>query len=514
MQLGTMMTTSSGESEKRALSPVPNPKVGTLAVRDFIEEVHLDTLLPVSGVLLEHFRQETPDLENDMIDLTTDQVLLKRVGCRERLRKALKSAVQALQDMDRPKTAVLAAKPRLTMASRLMFRETQLSIWLRSKLKRPDEDHEERVEYYREAMKWILEAQSAFEDAGVPYPRLFDCECPLKAPEEEPHPKVVETNPDVGEKSEWTVVRYDNPNEPLPTFDGNFRDWPSFWAQFVSLVDNNPRLSAILKFKRLLGALTGEARDKARMFHFDEANYPALKRYLVEEYGEPERLIQMLQDKLSSWTPLPEPCPYPEFSKYVVVAQEFLRDVVRHRPEVVKVPESIIYLIRTKLPDSIIRAWEDCSADVPMHSRLEAMVQLLNKEARVRRTIYLDKVANQPRSSKRQERPADGRTTAINFAIQGQVVDDKKCPFCGEDHAPDLCKKDMAPADRKQHIMRTRRCLRCLGTGHMANACPKENVCAQCNKPHHTLLHGAGYVLGMRRRRPRPETQQETAKEA
>lgn len=124
---------TAGEPEKRALSPMDQEYL----LHDFIEEVHLDTLLPVVGVLSEHLKKEERNLENSLIGHSTDQVLLKRVGCPERLRKSLKSVGQTLQDLERPRMAALAVRTRLAMASRLIFRETQLSIYLRQRLKAP-----------------------------------------------------------------------------------------------------------------------------------------------------------------------------------------------------------------------------------------------------------------------------------------------------------------------------------------------------------------------------------------
>lgn len=478
----------------------------TASFQDYIEEVHLDTLLPVSGVLLEHLRREGQSLENGLLDFSSDQVQLKRVGCRERLQRALKTVSATLQDLERPRLATQSVRPILALASRMMFKDTLLTRWLRLRLKSPQDDHEERVEYYRSIMNRILEAQMAFEDLGEVYPRLFDCEYPLQAPSD-PNPTV--PNLDSLEKmekaaQEWTVVRYDSPNEPFPTFNGDFREWPAFWAQFLALVDANPRLSPILKFKRLLAALTGDAKEKSRMFGFEEANYPAIKRFLEEEYGDPERLLQVLQDQLTSYHALPEPCPYPDFSRYAILAQEFLREVVRHRPGIVQVPEATVYAIRIKLPDGVVRRWEEIARVTPKETQLEALSRLIQDEARIRRTLHLDKVADRTRNPKRVEKSNETKPTAFNFAVQA-VVDEKKCPFCEAEHAPDKCGKELQASDRKKLILRSRRCLRCLGVGHMALACDKENLCAECQKPHHTMLHGAGYAGTFRRRRPAPK---------
>lgn len=478
--------------EARAASP-PAPLSSVLG--DYIGEVHLDTLLPVEGCLAEHLRQHVKSMEMEFAGCTVDQVLLKRVGCRERMRKAMKSASVALQDLDHPRRAALLCRNRLALAGRMMFRETLFTEWLRPRLRGPKEDQDERVEAYREIMKWALEAQMIFDDIKEEYPRLFGEGCPLDAPHEEE--EIIEPMKPVA-TGEW-MIKYDNPSDPFPTFDGNIREWPSFWAQFVALVDSNPRLSAILKFKRLLGALTGEAREKARMYSFEEENYPALKCFLIEEYGEPERLLELLREKLANWTPLPEPCPYHDFSQFAIVAIEYLRDVLKYRPNTILAPEATIYMIRTKLPDNTITKWECLAANLLERDHIPAMSNMLQAEAKARRTVYLDKTV-QLRAMKKTSKEPESRMAAHSFATF-VPSSDQACPFCNMNHQPDLCQREMSAPDRKKQIMKTRRCLRCLGLGHMVAECTKGILCKECQKPHHTLLHGAGSV---RRNFPRP----------
>lgn len=429
-------------------------------VDDYVGEVHLDALLPVEGALVDHLRRHVKGIELDFAEHSTDQVLLKRVGCREHLRKTLKSASAILQDLDRPRRAASMCRSRLIIAGRMMFRETLLTLWIRPRLRKPQEDHEERVEVYREIMKWVVEAQAAFEDIGEVYPRLFESGYPLDALTEEEEERIQDRPVAT---SEW-MVRYDNPSDPFPTFDGSLREWPSFWAQFVALVDSNPRLSPILKFKPLLGALQGEAKEKARMFAFDEENYPSLKQFLVDEYGEPERLLELLREKLANWTPLPEPCPYSDFSQFSVVAIEYLCDVLRYRPNTVLAPEATIYMIRTKLPDNTITKWEGIAARLPERDNLEGMSQMLQREAKARRTVYLDKHGQQ-RSVKKAARD-NPSPSVYNFATT-TPTDPSLCPFCKQSHHPELCTKELSAQERKARVMRARRCLRCLGLGHM-----------------------------------------------
>lgn len=58
----------------------------------------------------------------------------------------------------------------------------------------------------------------------------------------------------------------------FPTFDRNLHEWDPFWSQFMALVDGNPHLAPILKMKKLLTALKAEAKEKTRIFTFEDKN--------------------------------------------------------------------------------------------------------------------------------------------------------------------------------------------------------------------------------------------------
>lgn len=137
------------------------------------------------------------------------------------------------------------------------------------------------------------------------------------------------------------------------------------------------------------------------MFTFDEKNYEPLKQYLLEEYGKPDRLLQLLFEKLSTWNVLADTCSYVDFSKFNIVAQGYLRDVVHFRQDVVKVPKTVVYTICTKLPDVALRKWEAMLPTLPKDEHLTAMVCLLADETRVRRVRYLDSTGAQRRRSEK-----------------------------------------------------------------------------------------------------------------
>lgn len=475
-----------------------------LGVEEFIEEVRLGVLLPVEGSLAEHLQHHGDVLLQELNDKEVEDAGLRRIAYRGRIRKLLASITSECNDNATADRTSPRVRGKIGLMARLIFRETALTRWIRNRVRDPEEDKQDRLTFFRKIMEGVLETQSIFEDSGEQYPRLFAEAYPLDGPLPgqggDPSEVRAAAPSTANEDRYYPMVRYDQLGEAFPTFDGNLREWDPFWSQFVALVDGNPRLAPILKMKKLLNALKGEAKEKTRIFTFEEKNYEPLKRFLQEEYGEPERLLQLLFDKLSTWTPLVEPCPYPDFSRFNVVAQEYIRDVIRYRPEVVKVPEAIIYVIRAKLPDLAARKWEERVYNLRKEGYLEAMSTLLTEEARLRRTRHLDTGSTgrrgvQANSSNRAPMPS-----AQSFAIAAAAATDpSKCPFCGEAHSPLRCTKELSPTDKKRLLMKARRCLQCLASGHMVGACTGPR-CGECQKSHHTILHGAEFIPSRRRR--------------
>ena len=80
-------------------------------------------------------------------------------------------------------------------------------------------------------------------------------------------------------------------DEELPKFNGDYRHWGNWYEQFLSLVDKNPRLPIIVKYRRLLNALQGEALESVAHFHFEEGTYKLVKEELKRLYGKDEIVV-------------------------------------------------------------------------------------------------------------------------------------------------------------------------------------------------------------------------------
>jgi len=78
---------------------------------------------------------------------------------------------------------------------------------------------------------------------------------------------------------------------------------------------------------------------------------------------------------------------------------------------------------------------------------------------------------------------------------------------CEPGHGLTSCPKflSMTPSVRAQQAYDLRNCFRCLGRNHFTRDCTRTGLkCAECQKPHHSLLHGAQRVVARPTDQPRP----------
>ena len=69
--------------------------------------------------------------------------------------------------------------------------------------------------------------------------------------------------------------------------------------------------------------------------------------------------------------------------------------------------------------------------------------------------------------------------------VHAAYEDNMKCEIDGQDHPIYKCPKfiEMSPKERREHIFRNKRCMRCLSKGHIMKDCPRKWTCRQCLRP-------------------------------
>lgn len=480
-------------------------------IQTAIEEVKLDTLLPVQGQLQHHL--ETQLAASQYQDKSKKDLELIRNSCRAAIKRIIKRGATILGDYTHPARQIQEIKLLGVRLGRHLFDEALVTLLYRAQLEDTRLDVQIRKDAFREYFETITEMQYLFGYQQESYPLLFSKEYPLSPFLDDP-----EVDGLIDATRTLTFPR-EGLNEDVPTFDGNYREWDAFWAQFKAIVDENPRISTIIKFRRLLKALRGDAHVQLKGFRFTASNYEPAKHHLEEVYGDSERILQYMKDKVGAVLPLREDSSYPEFSSFALLAQEYMRDLIYYSPNAGYSASDIILTIRRKLPKSTISRWMAFSQETDPLQLIPKMDAFLSKEMELWRTIHLDRMGERPKmrapTSKTDHHVLKGRTTLHNFATKAVKAErsagyskgrtgatpvkkdpskmNDACLFCRGQHPSVQCRGNMNPTDRKKILLKNKRCLQCLEAGHSLIAC-RAPPCPDCHGPHHLLLHGAKYI--------------------
>ncbi|XP_064464421.1 uncharacterized protein LOC135375698 [Ornithodoros turicata] len=81
------------------------------------------------------------------------------------------------------------------------------------------------------------------------------------------------------------------PKLEISKFDGDLRNWESFWDQFDSTIHSNESLSKVDKFKYLKSYLTGKAMTVIKGLSLSEENYSTAIELLKDRFGKKSLII-------------------------------------------------------------------------------------------------------------------------------------------------------------------------------------------------------------------------------
>ena len=88
--------------------------------------------------------------------------------------------------------------------------------------------------------------------------------------------------------------------EKLSKFRGGATEWFYFWHQFKTLVDDNAKLTTLVKYQKLRDALEGKPKQTVAQFPFGADSYEDAKKALENEFGNKQEIATQLLRNLES----------------------------------------------------------------------------------------------------------------------------------------------------------------------------------------------------------------------
>ncbi|XP_065090848.1 uncharacterized protein LOC135711822 [Ochlerotatus camptorhynchus] len=289
------------------------------------------------------------------------------------------------------------------------------------------------------------------------------------------------------------IVQQQPLKAPIPTFDGDYANWPKFKAIFQDLMANSGDSNAIKLYhldKALVGAATGALDAKV----ISEGNYQQAWTILTDRYENKRIIVEThvrglfnLQGMSSGSHKevrrlLDECTRHVESLKYL--EQEFLgiSDLF------------LVHMLTTAMDNTTRMAWEGTQKKgvLPKYAQTITFLQSRCEMLENCETAF-QKVNAQP-ASKSTPKVQAFQPKASNPKVHAAAttpISKEVCDFCQGAHRNYQCNAlgNMSFDKRMEKVRTTGVCFNCLRKGHSSKECSSPRCCQKCQKRHHTQLH-------------------------
>lgn len=278
---------------------------------------------------------------------------------------------------------------------------------------------------------------------------------------------------------------------PIPTFDGNYANWPKFKAIFQDLMGNSADSDAI-KLYHLDKALVGAAAGFLDAKIINEGNYRQAWKVLSDRYENQRVIVEthlrglLTLNKMSSES-------FKELRYLLDEATGHVESLRYLKQELIGVSEHlVVYLITAALDKVTRKAWESTlrSGELPKYT---PTIEFLKSRCQILENFEMSQVpASSVSRTKSIHQPSALKLPPqkSNAAISSNPSD-ISCDICSDQHFNYQCSalKQLTPSQRAEKIRSNGLCFNCLRKGHQSKHCPSARSCRTCNKKHLTLLH-------------------------
>ena len=260
---------------------------------------------------------------------------------------------------------------------------------------------------------------------------------------------------------------------------------------------SNEELSKVDKFAYLKHYLEDSAKQVISGFQLTEKNYETALDLLKQRFAKPSMIKKgHIKDLINA--PM-------VFSERNVSKMRELYDIIETHfrgLEALSVEQDsystiVVPTLMEKIPEPVrinmLRGTDNFD-----EWDIEALLQAFRKELNIREQNFSVIPEN---SSKQKGIDSEFRTrssvkpqvTSASALLSGQDGSRKAkkvgvCIYCEEEHEETKCTKFPNVEERKDIILRTGRCFRCLNKGHRASQCYSKSKRKYCKKKHHTSL--------------------------
>ncbi|XP_022161164.1 uncharacterized protein LOC111027210 [Myzus persicae] len=264
--------------------------------------------------------------------------------------------------------------------------------------------------------------------------------------------------------------------------------------RFVTTMDRRTYLSDIEKFYYLVGCCKGTALDAIRGIPVSDKNYKLVWSTLEERFDKPRLVARSLVEKLLI-APRASSESLIELNKLLVAFDEGVS--LLESLNIPNLGDFILFSIASRcLPTYTIKLFE--AQLVNGFPTVHDLLRFVKSRVAILECIPQEPTSKQPNSHKTSKPTSHNtkkppqHTSMVTSSNPSNAAQSCKC--CNGTHGLTSCPKfkGWTQEMRNTWARDQRICFRCLRTGHWVTKCKSSNVCGQCSRWHHTLLHSAG----------------------
>ena len=290
----------------------------------------------------------------------------------------------------------------------------------------------------------------------------------------------------------------------LIVFDGkraNYDAWRDKFIHLIHLKRTNPASKA-LALQASLDKANVRLKLLAESITFSERGYMDVLKHLEAEYGGSHRLrMEKLKQVLAvQYVRVGDVGSILEFELKVKCYIDAVDQ--DNTPEAVDVEDETFVKTASKLDQHLTMRFTDFMERSGQPACIRTLHNFLVADLAKCRQMgdYASANSKPSRYSTNRtyvagggdDEDVDDGEEAFAFASE-ELQGAPDCDACTGQHLLRDCKKflGMTAQDRFNLIREKKRCFRCLRLGHGVMSCQSKAKCKQCDKMHHTLLHGA-----------------------
>lgn len=290
------------------------------------------------------------------------------------------------------------------------------------------------------------------------------------------------------------------PQITIPTFNGEYQEWPAFYDAFMSLVDNNAGLSDVSKMHYLKSSLKGTAHSLIGRMPITEENYKVALNSLVDRFQNKRAIVNKCLDMFIN-QPAMKTRNAQEIRSIIDTTKEALQCIETLDVCINEWGPFITFIVQSKMDVETKTQFENYLSGSTNIPRYDKLTEFLDTQFRILdhssvipsayENVNSAKIHVQENTNHNKNQQYQNSTNNTNTNTnQQKSYNNEKCPVCPEYHWLLACQKfmDWTPTQRKTFVTNNNICVVCL-KAHEKDQCKSKYRCKKCNGAHSVKIH-------------------------